>query len=171
MRNRYHLDFFFFFFSFKLKEFLLKLFPKQLLEFTLPAYLAGNKRLMFISRNRAHRKPSFSASDFRTSRLCERRGWERSWMSGGTWAPICHLPEVTRQLSVLSTPSLATAAQAFSLAQVSRSELPDRVNQSAIAETAQTTASKHFSTLEQPRCVTRTLQSQLESSKALALHD
>lgn len=88
----------------------------------------------------------------------------------GTWSPICHPPEVTCQLSVLSTPGPSTTTQAFSLAQVSRSELPDPVNQSANAETPPTTASKQFDTLEQPRRVTRTLQSQLESSKALSLH-
>lgn len=100
-------------FSFKLKWFLLKLFPKELLEFIIPTYLAGNKRLMFISRNLAHRKPSFSASDFRNARLREQRGRECFWTGGGTWSPICHLPEVTRQLSVLSTSSLTTAVKAF----------------------------------------------------------
>lgn len=142
-----------------------------MLEFIIPAYFAGNKRLMFISRTLAHRKPSFSTSDFRNSCLCMQRAWECSWMSGGTWPPICHLPEVTHHLSLLSTPSLATVAKAFSLTQVSRSELPDTVNQSAIAEAAQTTASKRLNALEQPRWVTRALQSQLEPSTALAQHD
>lgn len=142
-----------------------------MLEFIIPAYFAGNKRLMFISRTLAHRKPSFSTSDFRNSRLCVQRAWECSWMSGGTWPPICHLPEVTHQLSLLSTPSLATVAKAFSLTQVSRSELPDTVNQSAIAEAAQTTASKRLNALEQPRWVTRALQSQLEPCTALAQRD
>lgn len=65
-------------------------------------------------------------------------------MSGGTWSPICHLPEVTRQLSVLSTPGLSTVLKAFSLARVSRSGLPDTVNQSAPTESAQTTAREAF---------------------------
>lgn len=88
----------FFFFPLNCKDFCFNSFPKSCLD-SLPRALSCNKRSVFISRSLAHRKPSFSASDFRN---CRGAG-----MSGGTWSPICHHPEVTRQLSVLSTPSPA----------------------------------------------------------------